>query len=189
MTRTIVPAYVGTAATPAGDATFAVDGRGALVGLQFDEGDYSRPLVDDLAGDGFDPVADAGRTAAVRAAIDAYGRGDARALDDVAVATSLGSAWQAVVWQGLRAIPFGQVRTYAGVAAAIGRPTAVRAVARANATNRFPLVVPCHRVIGADGTLTGYGGGLHLKARLLDHERRAAGMPETWTAWHADTGA
>jgi len=70
----------------------------------------------------------------------------------------------------LTRIPFGQTRTYGEVAALIGRPEAARAVGRANATNRLPLVIPCHRVLDADGSLTGFGGGLHLKVRLLAHE-------------------
>jgi O-6-methylguanine DNA methyltransferase len=75
------------------------------------------------------------------------------------------------------------------IANGIGRPSAVRAVARANSSNRIPLVVPCHRVIGSNGTLTGFSGGLHLKSRLIDHERRVLGLSEAWTAWHEDTGA
>ena len=181
------PAYLGTTATPAGEAAFAVDGAGALLGLLFLEGTYARPLEDDLARDGFDPVPDATKTAPVRTAIEAYTQGNLRAVA-VPVACELGTAWQAQVWQALQTIPYGETWTYANLAASIGRPTAVRAVARANATNRVPLVVPCHRVIGADGTLTGFGGGLHLKARLLDHERRVLGLPEAWTAFHEDRG-
>ncbi len=78
-----------------------------------------------------------------------------------------GTDFQREVWQGLQAIPAGQTRSYAQLAAEIGRPTATRAVARANATNRIALVVPCHRVIGADGTLTGYAGGLWRKEQLI----------------------
>lgn len=83
-----------------------------------------------------------------------------------------GTAFQRRVWQGLQAIPAGQTRSYAQLAAEIGQPTATRAVARANATNRIALVVPCHRVIGADGSLTGYAGGLWRKERLIEAERR-----------------
>jgi methylated-DNA-[protein]-cysteine S-methyltransferase len=183
------PAYMGTAATPAGDATFAVDAEGALIGLQFVEGRYARALTDDLAREGYAPAPDDSRAAVVRAAIDAYTRGDVHAFGALAVALDLGTTWQATVWRGLRTIPFGEIRSYASLATAIGHPTAVRAVARANATNRVPLIVPCHRVIGSNGTLTGFGGGLHLKARLLDHERRVLGMAEAWTAFHEDTGA
>ncbi|SNR23132.1 bifunctional transcriptional activator/DNA repair enzyme AdaA [Paracoccus sediminis] len=82
-----------------------------------------------------------------------------------------GTPFQHQVWQALQTIPAGQTRSYAQLAHAIGRPAATRAVARANATNRIALVVPCHRVIGADGTLTGYAGGLWRKERLIAIER------------------
>jgi len=83
-----------------------------------------------------------------------------------------GSPFQNAVWDALLAIPPGQTRSYAEIARAIGRPEAVRAVARANGANPFAIVVPCHRVVGADGALCGYGGGLPRKLWLLDHERR-----------------
>ena len=82
-----------------------------------------------------------------------------------------GTAFQRQVWQALQDIGYGEVRTYAQVAAAIGRPKAVRAVGAANHVNPVPIVVPCHRVIGSNGALVGYGGGLDLKRRLLDLER------------------
>lgn len=81
-----------------------------------------------------------------------------------------GTPFQESVWAQLLKIPAGQVRSYAQIAKAIGRPTAVRAVARANGDNRLAILIPCHRVIGSDGTLTGYGGGLDRKQRLLDIE-------------------
>lgn len=83
--------------------------------------------------------------------------------------------FQRLAWEALRAIPLGATRSYAQQAAAIGRPTAVRAVARANGDNPLAIVVPCHRVIGAGGSLTGYGGGLDRKRWLLDHEARMTG--------------
>ncbi|WP_126975257.1 bifunctional transcriptional activator/DNA repair enzyme AdaA [Frigidibacter oleivorans] len=83
-----------------------------------------------------------------------------------------GSPFTRMVWQELRRIPAGETRSYAALAQSIGRPTAVRAVARANGANRIALVIPCHRVIGADGSLTGYGGGLWRKQALIDLERR-----------------
>jgi AraC family transcriptional regulator of adaptative response/methylated-DNA-[protein]-cysteine methyltransferase len=86
--------------------------------------------------------------------------------------TAPGTPFQQQVWDGLMRIPYGETRSYAEQAAAIGRPTAVRAVARANGDNRMAIVIPCHRVIGADGKLTGYGGGLWRKQFLLDLERR-----------------
>jgi AraC family transcriptional regulator of adaptative response/methylated-DNA-[protein]-cysteine methyltransferase len=85
-----------------------------------------------------------------------------------------GTDFQRDVWRMLQEIPCGQVRSYAQQAAAIGRPTATRAVARANGDNRIAIVIPCHRVIGADGSLTGYGGQLWRKQWLLDHERSMA---------------
>ena len=81
-----------------------------------------------------------------------------------------GTEFQELVWAALRAIPCGATQSYGQIAAAIGRPTAVRAVAHANRDNRIAILIPCHRVIGADGTLTGYGGGLWRKRKLLDLE-------------------
>jgi AraC family transcriptional regulator of adaptative response/methylated-DNA-[protein]-cysteine methyltransferase len=86
----------------------------------------------------------------------------------------LGSPFQNAVWDALLAIPPGQTRSYADIARAIGRPAAVRAVARANGANPFAVVIPCHRVINADGVLGGYGGGLSRKRWLLEHERQWA---------------
>jgi AraC family transcriptional regulator, regulatory protein of adaptative response / methylated-DNA-[protein]-cysteine methyltransferase len=83
-----------------------------------------------------------------------------------------GSAFTKSVWAALRQIPVGQTRSYSEIAAAIGRPSAVRAVARANGANPIAIVVPCHRVIGADGSLTGYGGGIWRKRWLIAHERK-----------------
>jgi methylated-DNA-[protein]-cysteine S-methyltransferase len=79
------------------------------------------------------------------------------------------------VWRALMDIPFGTTTSYGAVARTIGHPKAARAVGAANGANPIALVVPCHRVIGADGTLTGYGGGLPLKRKLLEHEARVAG--------------
>jgi methylated-DNA-[protein]-cysteine S-methyltransferase len=81
-----------------------------------------------------------------------------------------GTEFQKAVWQALRQIPFGETRSYKEIAAAIGKPKAVRAVGMANNRNPMVLIVPCHRVIGHDGSLTGFGGGLPLKRRLLELE-------------------
>lgn len=83
-----------------------------------------------------------------------------------------GSAFETSVWDVLRQIPPGETRSYGGIARAIGRPEAARAVARANGANQLAIIVPCHRVIGADGSLTGYGGKIWRKQWLLEHERR-----------------
>lgn len=82
-----------------------------------------------------------------------------------------GTAFQRSVWRALGDIPFGVTRSYGDLAAAIGRPSASRAVGAANGRNPLAVIIPCHRVIGADGTLTGYGGGLPRKEWLLRHER------------------
>ncbi|HEX7040218.1 MAG TPA: trifunctional transcriptional activator/DNA repair protein Ada/methylated-DNA--[protein]-cysteine S-methyltransferase [Trueperaceae bacterium] len=87
----------------------------------------------------------------------------------------LGSEFQRSVWRELGRIPPGETRTYGQVAAALGRPTAFRAVARANGANQLSIVIPCHRVVNADGSLGGYGGGLPRKQWLLAHERRSFG--------------
>lgn len=102
-----------------------------------------------------------------------------RALAVGATTTALpldvrGTAFQASVWQALRTIPDGHTRTYTEIAAQIGRPSSVRAVAAACARNRVALAIPCHRVIRSDGNLAGYAWGLEVKQQLLDAERTAA---------------
>ena len=82
-----------------------------------------------------------------------------------------GTEFQHSIWQAVAAIPYGETRSYADIAREVGRPRAVRAVGAANGANPLPIFVPCHRVIGSNGTLTGYGGGLSLKERLLNMER------------------
>ncbi|MEZ5933151.1 MAG: methylated-DNA--[protein]-cysteine S-methyltransferase [Alphaproteobacteria bacterium] len=86
-----------------------------------------------------------------------------------------GTAFQETVWRALMDIPFAETTSYGELARRIGRPEASRAVGAANGANPLPIVVPCHRVIGADKSLTGFGGGLPTKRFLLDHERRTAG--------------
>jgi AraC family transcriptional regulator of adaptative response/methylated-DNA-[protein]-cysteine methyltransferase len=87
-----------------------------------------------------------------------------------------GTPFTARVWAGLVEIPCGETRSYGELAAHIGAPTAVRAVARANGANTVAILVPCHRVIGADGSLTGYGGKLWRKRWLLDHEQQSRSL-------------
>ena len=87
-----------------------------------------------------------------------------------------GTPFQLTVWSALREIPYGATTSYGKIAAAIGRPDAARAVGWANGQNPIPIIVPCHRVIGADGSLTGYGGGLPAKRWLLAHEAEHAGL-------------
>lgn len=105
----------------------------------------------------------------VAKAIDAYFAGDGEALQGLQLKLG-GTPFQQSVWRALRAIGWGETRSYGGLAAAIGRPTASRAVGLANGLNPVAIVVPCHRVIGADKALTGYAGGLERKRFLLRHE-------------------
>jgi methylated-DNA-[protein]-cysteine S-methyltransferase len=84
---------------------------------------------------------------------------------------STGTPFQITVWRELQAIPYGETISYGELARRIGKPKAARAVGLANGANPLPLVVPCHRVVGSDGRLTGYGGGLPIKEALLAHER------------------
>ena len=89
----------------------------------------------------------------------------------------IGTAFQKSVWRALIDIPYGETTSYGALAAKLGRPTASRAVGAANGANPLPIVAPCHRVIGADRSLTGFGGGLDTKRFLLDLEFRVAGKP------------
>lgn len=110
------------------------------------------------------------------AALAAYMDGDLAALDSLEVATD-GTVFQRQVWRALREISAGTTTSYGALAKRIGRPSAVRAVGLANGANPIGIVVPCHRVIGADGSLTGYAGGLQRKRWLIAHEARHAVHP------------
>lgn len=120
-----------------------------------------------------DEVRDDDALAAVAAQVAGYFRGE-RQRFDLALAPE-GSEFQQRVWAALLAIPFGETRSYGELAQTLGLEGGARAVGRANATNPIGLIIPCHRVIGADGSLTGYAGGLPLKRRLLlfEAERRS----------------
>ena len=118
------------------------------------------------------------RASEARDALLAYFDGRLQAIDRVQTATR-GSAFQRQVWSALRGIPAGTTSSYAALAACIGRPSAARAVGAANGANPIAIIVPCHRVIGADAALTGYGGGLARKRWLLAHESAA---PPDWTS-------
>jgi methylated-DNA-[protein]-cysteine S-methyltransferase len=112
---------------------------------------------------------DARRRSEAARALAAYFDGDLDAIGCLPTAAN-GTAFQLSVWAALREIPVGQTISYGALAARIGRPKAVRAVGLANGANPIAIVVPCHRVIGADASLTGYGGGLDRKRWLLAHE-------------------
>ncbi|AHE53515.1 methylated-DNA--[protein]-cysteine S-methyltransferase [Sphingomonas sanxanigenens] len=107
--------------------------------------------------------------------LDAYFAGRSAAFE-TPLATP-GSGFTEAVWAELRRIPPGETRTYGALARGMGRPQAVRAVGRANGANPIAIVIPCHRLVGADGALTGYGGGLWRKEWLLRHERSSHFIP------------
>jgi len=107
-------------------------------------------------------------------ALARYFKGEVRAIDKLPVA-QLGTEFQRRAWEELRRIPPGQTRGYGEQAAILGKPSAARAVGRANGLNPMSIVVPCHRLIGANGSLVHYGGGLERKQWLIDHEARHAG--------------
>jgi methylated-DNA-[protein]-cysteine S-methyltransferase len=111
---------------------------------------------------------------AARHQVDAYFAGT-RTRFELPLAPR-GTAFQQSVWQALTTIPFGQTRTYGGIAAQLGRPTASRAVGAANGQNPIAIVIPCHRVIGSTGALTGFGGGIHRKQQLLELEGAQLGL-------------
>jgi len=109
----------------------------------------------------------------LRVRLDSYFKGNVGVLDELE-AEGVGTPFQRRVWSALRAIPVGTTTTYQRIAIDLGKPTAMRAVGGANHVNPIGIVVPCHRVIGRDGSLTGYAGGLERKAWLLAHEARHA---------------
>lgn len=159
--------------SPVGEVLLVVDAEGAVRALDF--ADYEDRMHRLLARHyGAYSLTDGRAPDAVRAAVAAYFAGDATALDGLVVRTG-GTDFQREVWAALRAIPAGETRSYGQLAAAIGRPKAVRAVGLANGQNPIGVIVPCHRVIGANGTLTGYAGGVERKRWLLDMERGVSG--------------
>ncbi|HRJ65039.1 methylated-DNA--[protein]-cysteine S-methyltransferase [Brevundimonas sp. UBA2416] len=158
-------------ATPVGEVLLVTDAEGAVRALDF--ADYEDRMTRLLTRHAPGAVVVEGRgPEVVRRAVEAWFGGDLTALDGLTVRTG-GTDFQRTVWKALRAIPTGETRTYGQLAAAIGSPKAVRAAGLANGQNPIAVIVPCHRVIGANGTLTGYAGGLERKRWLLDHERRA----------------
>ena len=113
---------------------------------------------------------DEGRLASLKAGLQAYFRGEEVSFDEWALDTRSGTPFRRRVWEITRAIPRGQTRTYGEVALAAGSPEAARAVGQSMARNPWPIIVPCHRVVGSNGRLTGFRGGLEMKQRLLEME-------------------
>ncbi|HEX6913530.1 MAG TPA: methylated-DNA--[protein]-cysteine S-methyltransferase [Longimicrobium sp.] len=156
-------AYTDTLTSPIGPLTVVVNGDGALTRVLFA---HQPPPAS--------AEADPGRCANAVAQLREYFAGERTEFD--LPLSPAGSEFQRSVWDQLRRIGYGHVTDYGSLGASIGRPYAARAVGRANATNPIPIVIPCHRVIGANGSLTGYAGGMEAKRLLLDLESRAAAV-------------
>jgi len=152
--------------SPLGDMLVTRDDDG-ITGLDLPISRYPRPVQDDWQRDdaAFDDI---------RTQLAEYFAGDRQDFD--LPLNAGGSRFQSLVWQALVEIPYGETTSYGKVAVSIGHPDGPRAVGLANGQNPIPIIVPCHRVIGADGSLTGYGGGLSAKRWLLDHEAKHAGL-------------
>jgi len=151
-------------ATPLGRLAILVDEEGRLRVVGWTEGQARLEKQLRLEG-----VRAGKNPGGCSSALGAYFAGELQALDSLQVAPQ-GTPFQHSVWQALRDIPYGTTTTYGELAARLGNAKAVRAVGLANGANPVGIVIPCHRVIGADGSLTGYGGGLERKRWLLAHE-------------------
>ncbi len=144
--------------SPVGELLASADAAGRITGLHFLDG-HRLPARDSSW------VRDEQALASLRRQLEEYFAGERREFElDLAPS---GTPFQLSVWRELRAIPYGETASYGEIAAAVGQPGAARAVGGANNRNPIAIIVPCHRVIGANGTLTGYGGGLPRKQRLL----------------------
>ena len=156
---------------PLAEILLVTDEDGFLRALDF--ADHEQRMLRLLRLHYGDRTLEAGRAPdSIKRALDDYFRGELRALRRIAWKTN-GTAFQRSVWIALTEIPEGGAWSYGRLAAHIGKPKAMRAVGLANGSNPVGIVVPCHRVIGANGTLTGYGGGIERKRWLLEHEGAA----------------
>ncbi len=157
-------------ATPVGELLIVADADGRLRAIDWtDHETRMHRLLDRYYGIGRYTISAARDPGGLTTAMSAYFAGHTAAIDKLPVET-IGTPFQRNVWQALRGIRCGTTISYAELARRIGSPRAVRAAGLANGQNPISIVVPCHRVIGSNGTLTGYGGGLPRKKWLLDHE-------------------
>lgn len=165
--------YEDSAITPLGEAVILVDEAGVLRAL--DWSDYRERMLRLLRQQyaGLVTLERRSNAGGVMAPVLDYFGGDLTAIEQVAVETG-GTDFQRAVWAELRRVPCGQTVSYRELAQRIGKPEACRAVGAANGANPVGIVVPCHRVVGRDGSMTGYAGGLERKQWLLRHERAVA---------------
>lgn len=162
--------------SPLGPFTLVADGGGRLIAAGWTDAATDGRMAGRLRIFAKRPDTEfvrASNPGGLSAALAAYFGGDLAAIEKLAIAESTGTPFQRAVWRALRSIPCGESRSYGDIARAIGRPSAVRAVGMANGSNPICIVVPCHRVIGSNGKLVGYGGGVERKRWLLTHERCA----------------
>ena len=165
--------------SPLGTILLVCDDEGRLRALDFDDHDARmRRLLRLHYGERSHTLVAGRAPDTVRTPLEAFFTGELGAVDAIVVQTG-GTAFQRRVWAALRDIPAGTTMTYSQLATAIGQPSASRAVGLANGANPVGIVVPCHRVIGADGSLTGYAGGVERKRWLLAHERKWASLVTT----------
>ncbi|MDX9811128.1 MAG: methylated-DNA--[protein]-cysteine S-methyltransferase [Bacteroidales bacterium] len=163
--------------TPVGEMIAAASGEGVCL-LEFHEGDLSTEGYRILAGLPEDEKVREGTNRnlrLLRKQLTEYFRGKRREFTVPLVIR--GTQFQVEVWKALQQIPFGETISYKGLAQMLAMPGSARAVAGADAKNRIAIVIPCHRVIGSNGELTGYAGGLKVKEWLLNHERKFSGKP------------
>jgi methylated-DNA-[protein]-cysteine S-methyltransferase len=158
----VIASYFSTVESPVGPLLLRGNGD-ALTGLFMQKQRYRPELPDNC-------VRDDGLFVAMANQISAYFAGELQAFD-LPLAPE-GTAFQRLVWKGLLDIPFGATESYGQLGKRIGHDDAARAVGLANGHNPISIIIPCHRVIGANGSLTGYGGGIERKQWLLEHERR-----------------
>jgi methylated-DNA-[protein]-cysteine S-methyltransferase len=156
-------------ATPIGVALLVTDAQGALRALDWEDYEARMRKLLRLQYGAAAALADARAPEPVRTALAAYFAGDLDRLNAIPWRVA-GTPFQRGVWAELRTIPAGTTLSYGALATRLDLPKAVRAVGHANGANPISVVLPCHRVIGADGSLTGYGGGLYRKRWLLEHE-------------------
>ena len=162
--------FTSTIDSPCGPLLIVANADGVLTHIEFLKAVTGPTIVDRLKADDIEILHDTGHTFEIESELKEYFAGE-RMEFEIDLAPE-GTPFQLQVWEELRLISYGETRNYGEIAKALGQPGASRAVGAANGANPIPIVIPCHRVVGADGTLVGFGGGLKNKALLLAMERR-----------------